>query len=1016
MSSPSRRGVRAYLAQVAIGAVAVGAVVPLLVAFPFDVWVRITLPVVIGVLILAVISERTDRRQLFPVGCVIVLVLALALDGGVEGVVGAIGGWRRFLTQALPFPDEPAFRSVATVLVFAAAVPGLWANQLRYRATGVILAPVVVFGLAFGFTRPQPLPAGLASLFPVAVLVLLAIRSWADLDDVEDLSESGKGVRITRQIGFTALAIIPIMAVSLVLTLGYFSFVGGSSAINPRDQVEPVEDPTSLPNPLELASVWRFEASERTEPCVDDSCRIAQFDFAEPVASTTEGPIRLAVLDVAEPEGFTSSGTFSGSTGELPVPTGPDIGAEREVDVVVFPSGSPWLPTVGAPVGVAGFSAPAFNPDTSTIVTGSPADGSPATGTVTYLQQPVDPVAFRDAPVDLALVDEAVASTGAACPAVDAPEAARQLSSVLVGETGLPPVAAGERMQENLLTLRPFDPSAPGGTQRSEAIVNDFASNADAIEGGTPPWPLETTVAAAALTFLCAENLPARVAVGLLDFESDPDGTVNLDYGNITAWVEVPVEGAGWVPIRLEPRPEEIQARNETVSRIRSNPDSAPPRPIDEEPLVEFVPQPVGEGRPILRRFGFLLAGALTAVVAWALVAWLVRRSTIARRRSATPAAAAVRGAWTTQRELLATRGVDVEGLTVRDLVMVVDAVVGARSAVAVARALPAFDRALYSDQDCTAEDADRAWQAVDVSSGETRGTGRLSSLRHWMAHPGTMVAAWAQARSVPKGAVAFGRKGTANDRSGQSIGGLADLTFESESVIRSIGQAIGPDGRPRSVFILNDVPVDALDDPELAQRIRLAASIGARRGVLRIGRDTSVSDSGSVCLLGDPLPGPSLARLVAGGEGFPAERVASLLDSLASTLSGIHIQGIVHGAIEPDNIWLDPAGAPVLGPVAVTPSLVGLGRRPFVSVWSAPEVLQGDPVSVQSDVFQLGMIGRLLLGVQPIPPPRGLGDEHTLPDHPLLRATDAVPSRRWRNVEQFVDAIAQSGLVGAEG
>ena len=1003
---------RVVLAQVAIVLVSIAAVLPLVVAYPAGSWIRSTVPVVIGVFVAAIGASVSGRRGILLVGGLLSLLLALVLDGGFDGILGAFTGWRRFLTQAIPFPDEPGYRSIATVLAFAAVAPALWASQLRYRATGVIIAPVIVYGMAFAFTRPEPLTFSILAAFPASVLILLAFRSSADLDDVEDLSETSRGIRLTRQIGVTLVSTVVLVAIGAIVTGLYFTFVGSPTELNPREQVEPNEDTTSLPNPLEQASVWRF--LNASDPAADPATtRIASFDFGRSASSAEDGPIRLAVLDAADQSGFTSTETYARTTGGIPAPTiGPAASSQepRQVRVVVQPVAQPWFPTVGAPVGIEGVSGPAFDPATSTVITSTPAEGA-VEGIVSYRPQPFEPEEFIDSGVDQQVVE----ATEAPCPAVDVVEAARQLDGVLVGDVeGVQtPVSLANEVQEKLLAVRPFDPRASGGTQSVAAIVSDFATNSDAFER-TPSWPLETTIAAGALALRCARDIPARVAVGLLEYDSGGDGVVEVGFDNITAWVEVPVEDGGWVPVRLEPSGQELQIRNEAVAQARSDRANAPPEPVVEEPQPQFVPGVVEEGRPVLRRLAVLAAAVGSLLAGWTLVAWAVRRLTLRRRRRLASPAAAVGGAWTTVHEMLAARGVDSEGLTVRDLVVTCDAVLGPRTAIAAARVVPVVDRALYSDLECTDDQAGRVWSVVEVADAESGRRGRVTDLRHWMGHPVSLVRSWAGARSQSTRRNPYVAEHQLAQGEPISVGGLRDLAIETQSVVRSVASGVDSAGQQRSVFVLNDVPLDVVDDPEVVQRLRLAASVSSRRGLLRISRDTSVTDSGAVCLVGDPLPGPSLESRVAAGESFQPDRVALLLDQLAESVGGLHVTGIVHGAIDPGNVWLDHVGRPVLGPVAVTPSLVALGRRPFVSVWSAPEVIAGDPVSVQSDVHQLGTLGRLLLMSGRSDSTSDRPEALTLvPLDPLLRATDLIPSRRWRNVEQFRAAVASYGLAG---
>ena len=88
------------------------------------------------------------------------------------------------------------------------------------------------------------------------------------------------------------------------------------------------------------------------------------------------------------------------------------------------------------------------------------------------------------------------------------------------------------------------------------------------------------------------------------------------------------------------------------------------------------------------------------------------------------------------------------------------------------------------------------------------------------------------------------------------------------------------------------------------------------------------------------------------------------LLRSIAETLDDAHAQGVVHGDLQPSNIFLQ-AGEPRIADFAISRRALGLvdiGAHPYLS----PEHLAGKPLVPASDQYSLAMIAYLMLGGTP--------------------------------------------------
>lgn len=133
-------------------------------------------------------------------------------------------------------------------------------------------------------------------------------------------------------------------------------------------------------------------------------------------------------------------------------------------------------------------------------------------------------------------------------------------------------------------------------------------------------------------------------------------------------------------------------------------------------------------------------------------------------------------------------------------------------------------------------------------------------------------------------------------------------------------------------------------------------------------------------------LSGGSVGDLLGDHGPLPVATVAVLLDQLLDGLTAVHDAGVVHRDLKPANLLLAATGggrphlrladfgvaAAVAGPRFTTvPGGVGTPG------YAAPEQLAGAPPCPRQDLYAVGVLGRVLLGREP------LGSPET-PDGPL--------------------------------
>jgi hypothetical protein len=221
--------------------------------------------------------------------------------------------------------------------------------------------------------------------------------------------------------------------------------------------------------------------------------------------------------------------------------------------------------------------------------------------------------------------------------------------------------------------------------------------------------------------------------------------------------------------------------------------------------------------------------------------------------------------------------------------------------------------------------------------------------------------------------------------------------------------------------------PARALLERELAKAQRLGGhrNLAAALGVVSEGRELIVAHEWQ--------EGHSLREIIDAqrtkGETVGAESAHTLLSHVASGLDHAYAQ-LVHGGVNPSNIFITSAGRVKVGGLGLTLGVPGLARGGGPAgapegVYLAPEVAAGNDPTPASDVYSLGAIlFELLAGAPPVPPLRP--PSRIVTSVPLAldavvgRALLPTPTARFANpgelMRAFGAALATAGKeVGKE-
>ena len=205
---------------------------------------------------------------------------------------------------------------------------------------------------------------------------------------------------------------------------------------------------------------------------------------------------------------------------------------------------------------------------------------------------------------------------------------------------------------------------------------------------------------------------------------------------------------------------------------------------------------------------------------------------------------------------------------------------------------------------------------------------------------------------------------------------------------------AEGPDG-PCAVLVL-DKQASGLDRIAFTESARKMADITKDHPIDGVLRVHHVSPDGQA-FVADLLSVGSIVDMHA--LGWHLQRRLALFKTVCQIVGELHLRGVVHGALSPNNVLLDDGLQPVVIDVGFTTS----STQPY----AAPE----GPGTVRADIYSLGlMLAFVLTGEEPRPIPKDssplLQGSADIP-HDLLRVvwgcTSKDPSRRYPSVSALI-------------
>jgi hypothetical protein len=426
-----------------------------------------------------------------------------------------------------------------------------------------------------------------------------------------------------------------------------------------RERVEPPPDIHDYASPL--AGFREYVKDHREEPIL-----------------TVEGlpagaQVRVATLDAYDGTAWAVADPQQSGSGEY-MRIGERIEPElvdglHEVEVTVGEYAGVWVPVLGTPYDVNFTGAEAEDLTRSFFFNRSTGTGLTTAGLGTGDTYEVL-AAVPERPTNTELEGAPLADVP--LPEVTYPDVVTTVAAAMTGDasTNIARIQAVEQgLQAGYFShgLEGETPSLPG----------HGAARLDSLLGGEDPMVGDEEQYAAAMgLILRSMSVPARVVMGF-DVPDGADGATELTGDDVTAWVEVPFEGHGWVPFYPTPDEDRIWQEESPLPQNRPQPQVLQPPPPAQEPPdappsdrqdveIDDDDEKDEAAFPVALLVAAAAAGVLLLLLAPLLVILAVKLRRRRRRRTRGTPSTRVAGGWAEIVDAAADLGVEVSRTATR--------------------------------------------------------------------------------------------------------------------------------------------------------------------------------------------------------------------------------------------------------------------------------------------------------------------------------------------------------------
>lgn len=504
-------------------------------------------------------------------GIAVVLPSLVSLAGL---AIGAVYGWADIVTIGTPVEAPYYVAAVPYVATWLVSLVGAllvlrWLPKRRtvLRSAVLLIGPILLYlsGILLG-TDEAFLAAVRGVAFGGLALLWLAWRRSSGI-------ETGAGERrlLVRRVGGSAAVVGGAVVLGTVAGLAFAPAASDRFVL--REEIVPPFDAREFPSPL---AGFRNYTKDLAEEPVFEVTGLEPGDL-----------LRLASMDaytgrlytVAGPESVVDGGyAIVGET--LPEPGLAELGSSRTIEVEALAYDDVWMPTVGygerlrlVDRGSAGRAGDVrYNADAGTAMLTSGLGTGARYELESRIQVQPDPDELADVPVarlELPPI-EALPDVVAAKADEYAGEEETAIGQIRAIETGL---KTNGFLSHGLA---------------SDAVASRAGHGADRlIELFTRTQMVgdEEQYAAAMALMVRQLGYPARVVMGFAPEIADGAESVEVLGGDVTAWVEVPFEGVGWVAFR--PTPDQVDVPQEQTPKPKSEPQPQVRQPPRNESIED---------------------------------------------------------------------------------------------------------------------------------------------------------------------------------------------------------------------------------------------------------------------------------------------------------------------------------------------------------------------------------------------------------------------------------------------
>ncbi|MGK9146182.1 DUF3488 and transglutaminase-like domain-containing protein [Plantibacter flavus] len=502
--------------------------------------------------------------------------------GGIS--VGAVFGWKDFVTLQTPL-SAPAY--IMTLPYVAGLVVGVVAAilavrwlprrpQAAVRCAVVLTGPIVLYAVGVLLGTSTPFLAAVRGIaFALIALLWLGWRPAAGRGENAAASTTAV-LRRKKLVGTAVLAAFAVVAgggAAIVAT------PAADSRFVLREVVTPPFDPFEYPSPLAGFRQYTKDLDETklftaTGLKPGDRIRLAAMDSYDGRLWTVSGPSTAT----------DGSGAFELVGDQLPAPKLLTEGPGRTVSIDITGYDDIWVPGVGYPSALS-FDGSAA--ERSEDVRYNAQSGAAVLTTGLSSGDGYDEVSVTQAVPDDTLLATTPTAEVELPPVTNIPDIVVAKASELVG-TETTPMGQLRAIEQTLRTTGFLSHGLASDSTPSRA--GHGADRMAELFTRTPMVGDEEQYASAFALMARSLGYPARVVMGFAPEITAGQSSVEVTGHDVTAWVEVPFEGYGWVA--FSPTPDETEIPQDQDPKPKTEPQPQvrqPPRSdnLDDSLLTE---------------------------------------------------------------------------------------------------------------------------------------------------------------------------------------------------------------------------------------------------------------------------------------------------------------------------------------------------------------------------------------------------------------------------------------------